>query len=192
MRIGPVGIERTARLGAGILCLLIGVAACDSASDVPADTQTQAVSKRPKNDKVASLAKHMVSAVSANGEKAEVDVKFELTQRPEVGKPLDISLVFIPGSALDRVYAKFAGADGLEVVKGEETEQFARPAVGAALTHTLTVVPKRNGIFSVQAVVLMDSDSESVSRSFSIPFIAGSGIAEWSPKKAGSGRDDAG
>jgi hypothetical protein len=54
------------------------------------------------------------------------------------------------------------------------------------------VVPKRNGIFSVQATVLMDSQSESVSHTYAIPLIAGSGIEEWSPKKAGSGGDDAG
>lgn len=192
MWIGPIGIRKTAWLGAVTLCLLVGIAACDSAADDSTSSASSGGPKVPKSDKTAKLAAHMVSAVSATTGSSAVDVKFELTQRPEVGKPVDISLVFIPGTTLDRLYARFTGMDGLEVIKGEETEQFARPAVGAALTHTLTVVPKRNGIFSVQAIVLMDSERESVSRSFAIPFIAGSGIAEWSPKKAGSGGDDAG
>ncbi len=191
MWIGPVCTGKTAWLGAVTLCLFV-VAGCDSAADESAGSAASTAARATKGDKAAKLAANMVSAVSSQEDKSAVDVKFELTQRPEVGKPLDISLVFIPGSPLDRLYAKFTGVDGLEVVKGEETEQFARPVVGAALTHTLTVVPKRNGIFSVQAVVLMDSQSESISRSFAIPFIAGSGIAEWSPKKAGSGGDDAG
>jgi hypothetical protein len=191
MWIGPVRIGKAVRLGAVALCLL-GVVACDSAPEDSASAQTQGAAKRLKDDKASSLAARMVSAVGANGDKSMVDVRFELTQRPEVGKPVDISLVFIPGSALERLYAKFTSADGVEVVKGEETEQFARPVVGAALTHTVTVVPKRNGIFSVQALVLMDSETESISRSFAIPFIAGSGIAEWSPKKAGAGGDDTG
>ena len=190
MWIGPDSIGKAARLGAVTLCLASGIAGCDSASNDPAASATAGATK--SSNQAAKLATHMVSAVSAAEDKSQVDVKFELTQRPEVGKPVDIALVFIPGNPLDRLYAKFTGADGLEVVKGEETEQFARPVVGAALTHTLTVVPKRNGIFSIQAIVLTDSDRESVSRNFAIPLIAGSGIAEWSPKKAGSDSNDPG
>ena len=191
MWIGPVSIGKAARLGVMALGLLAGIAGCDSASNDSAAPATAGATRSGSNQ-AAKLAAHMVSAVSAPTDKSQVDVKFELAQRPEVGKPVDIALVFIPANPLDRLYAKFTGVDGLEVVKGEETEQFARPVVGAALTHTLTVVPKRNGIFSIQAIVLTDSDRESVSRNFAIPLIAGSGIAEWSPKKAGSGSNDPG
>jgi hypothetical protein len=173
------------------LSLVTMLAACDTQSE-DAATSNPGASRRVGGSEAAKLAAHMVSAVNTGTEKSTVELKFELTQRPEVDKPLDIALAFIPTSRLDRLSARFTAAEGLEVVKGAETEQFARPVVGSAITHTLTVIPKRDGIFSIQAVVLMDSESESVSRQYLIPLIAGSGIAEWSPKKVASRGDDTG
>ena len=174
------------------LALAASLVACDSPTDETGTGASGAAAKRAMTPQAAQLAANMVTAVSAGDDKSAVDLKFEVTHRPEVGKPTDISIVFIPVSPLDRVYARFTAVDGLEMVKGEQTEQFARPVVGAAITHTLTVLAKRDGIFSIQATVLMDSERDSVSRSFSIPLIAGSGIAEWSPKKAAARDDDAG
>ena len=182
-------IPHSARIAIAAFGMAAGMAACDSASE---EAATGTAGKRVISPQASKLAANMVAAVSADSQKSAVDVKFELVQRPEVGKPTDISLVLIPVSRLERLHARFAAADGVDVVKGEQTEQFARPVVGAAITHTLTILPKRDGIFAVQAVVLMDSDSESVSRTFCIPLIAGSGIAEWSPKKGAAKGDDAG
>lgn len=180
------------RHSAGLALAALGLAAVLAGCEPQAEEAGSPVTKAHKalSPDAAKLAANMVAAVSA-GEKAPVEVKFELAQRPEVGKPTDISLVFIPVGPLDRLSARFAGVEGIEVVKGGETEQFARPVVGAPITHVITVVARRDGIFSVQAVVLMDSETESLSRSYSIPLIAGSGIAEWSPKVAARG-DDAG
>jgi hypothetical protein len=46
------------------------------------------------------------------------------------------------------------------------------------LNHTLSVTAKTDGILYVSAVVLADSDSASVSRTFFIPLIAGRGLTE--------------
>lgn len=170
------------------LCAGASLVACDSGSEEPT---ASGVSRKVMTPEAAKIAANMVTAVSAGETKGLVDVKFELTQRPEVGKPTDISLVFIPAGPLDRLSARFSVPEGLELLKGEQTEQFARPVMGAAITHTVTILPKRDGIFYVQAIVLTDSETESVSRSFAIPLIAGSGIAEWSPKKVAARGNDA-
>jgi hypothetical protein len=139
---------------------------------------------KPLSPEAARLAREMVKAVSAGGSEIPVDVKFKLTQRPEVGKPVDIELALIPTARLERLYARFQPSDGLELVKGDHTEQIARPVAGNPISHTLTVIPRHDGIFSVLAIVLTDSPSESVSRNYTIPLIAGTGLPESAPQGA--------
>jgi len=156
---------------------------CSSAED-EGNSDAGKTFHKAAGPQAARLAENMVKAVSAGDGVASVDVKFEVTQHPEVGKPVDISFAFIPTARLERLYARFQTGDELELVKGSETEQIARPVIGSPIMHTLTVTPKRDGIFTVTAVVLMDSESDSVSRNFSIPLIAGTGLPEWAPKQA--------
>jgi hypothetical protein len=120
----------------------------------------------------------MVAAVSSTRNIGAVDVRFALSGRPVVGQPVDIRLSFRPGIELDRLFARFQASDGLDLVKGAETGQLDRPAIGADIQHIVTVVPKSDGIFYVTAVVLTDSPTESVTRNYSIPIIAGAGLAE--------------
>jgi len=120
----------------------------------------------------------MVAAVSSTRNVGAVDVRFALSGRPVVGQPVDIRLSFRPGIELDRLFARFQASEGLDLVKGAETGQLDRPAIGADIEHVVTVVPTSDGIFYVTAVVLTDSPTESVSRNYSIPIIAGAGLAE--------------
>lgn len=47
---------------------------------------------------------------------------------------------------------------------------------GVPLTHRLTLVPARDGVFSISAVALIDTDRSSVTRTFAIPVIVGEGV----------------
>ena len=173
-------MQRALGLCAPVVALVAFALGCDSAGDASPDA-TAASAQSVKNG-TARAGQAMVAAVSAGEGPSSVDVKFELTRRPEVGKPVDIALALIPTGRLELLYARFQADEGLELVKGGQTEQIARPAAGSPVSHTVTVIPKRDGIFTVTAVVLTDSDSDSVSRNFSIPLIAGSGLPEWSAK----------
>jgi hypothetical protein len=164
--------------------LLAGLAAgCDSTGDAP-QGEASAASPKPVVSETARLSKTMVRAVHSGPGEPPIDLRFELMQRPEVGKPVDISLALIPTVALERVYARFQVSDGLELVKGSHTEQIGRPVADQPIAHTVTVVPRRDGIFTVMAVVLTDSTTESVSRNFTIPLIAGTGLPESAPQSA--------
>jgi hypothetical protein len=163
--------------------LLALCAGCGSSADTDTAAATSG-SRKTVSPEAVRLAATMVKAVSPGGGDSAVDVKFEVTQRPEVGKPVDISIAMIPTSRLERLYARFQTGDDLELVKGEATEQISRPVIGAPIMHTVTITPRRDGIFTVTAIVLMDSESDSVSRNFSIPLIAGSGLPAWTPKQA--------
>jgi hypothetical protein len=119
----------------------------------------------------------MVSAVSSSKPTNDLQLKFELRNRPVVGQPVDIDLALIPGQDLERIYATFQGSDGLEVTAGAKTDEIKRPPVGVPITYTVTIVPQREGVFSVSAAILADSSGSSVTRTFSVPVIAVSGMS---------------
>lgn len=132
------------------------------------------VNKKPQDAAALALA-NMVSAVGTGKPYGDIELKFDLRARPVVGEPVDIDLALIPTQDLDRVSAEFQAVDGLEVSKGAKLPEVLRPPAGLAISHTLTVVPQRDGVFYVSAVVLADVASETVTRNFSIPLIAGAG-----------------
>ena len=164
------GAARIAAIGLSASLLLGG---CGASEPTPAERA--AATKASKA--AASAAVDLVSAVSATKGSGPVDVKFVLSQRPAVGQPIDIELVFTPSLDLDRLFARLQPAEGLELVKGAEMDHIEAPRKDVPVKHTVTVIPKADGIFYLTAVVLADSPTESISRNFSIPIIAGSGLA---------------
>jgi hypothetical protein len=122
---------------------------------------------------------NMVSAVSsARTGPASVQVKFELRERPDVAQPLDIDLVILPGPAtVDRLYGRVEVADGLQLTEGAQIAPSDRPGDGIPIRHSIKVLPTRDGIFTVNAVVSVDSAGQSWSQTFSIPVIVGAGSA---------------
>jgi hypothetical protein len=125
----------------------------------------------------------MVAAVSLGKAGPPVELKFELREAPEVGHPLDVDLALLPDSpGLEHVYAKFQAGEGLELVDGGELATADKPPQGVPIRHTVRVLPKRDGIFTLNATVGVDSETESLTRTFSIPVIAGSGLPELAAK----------
>jgi hypothetical protein len=173
---GPVTVSGTARGAALGLALILALAGCDSAPDPSAATPASGAARKaapPKSDDV-----DMVTAFSvhAAGQPGLVDLKFKLSKHPVVGEPVDIDLQLIPTVELERLFAHFQVGDGLQIVSGAESQHFEHPARGTPVGHKMTVTAKADGIFYVTAVVLADSDKESVARTFSFPVIAGEGL----------------
>lgn len=130
----------------------------------------------------------MVRAVSAGGTAGgPVDLLFELKARPEVGEPVDIELALTPTIDLQRVIASFRAGEGLELRAGAEMPVLEKPETGVPVSHVLTIVPRRDGIFSVTAVVQADSSESSRTLTYTIPIIAGAGIAEPVAQNGGPG-----
>jgi hypothetical protein len=163
------------RVATGLVVLLVALNGCGKAEHAASVTHPAppAVKKAPDATQLALA--NMVSAVRSGKTFGDIELKFDLRDRPVVGESVDIDLALIPGTELDRVYAVFQAGDGLELTKGGKTPEIAHPAVGVPISHSLTVVPQRDGVFYVSAVVLADSPTDSVTRSFSIPVIAGAG-----------------
>jgi hypothetical protein len=141
----------------------------------------------PRRTQPASLVPpNMVSAVSAGGTgPPAVQVKFELREHPDVAQPLDIDLAIVPASSLlDRVSGKIEVGDGLELAAGGQIPPTERPVEGVPILHSIKVLPKKDGIFTVSTILSVDSAGQSSSQTFSIPVIVGAGFPEPPAKPA--------
>ena len=165
-------------LAAGILC------GCGSGKPAAGAGGNGALKTHPAKPADA-LASRMVSAVAAGKASAvPVQVKFDLRERPSVAQPLDIDLVIVPTSAsVDRLSGKVVADDGLELVDGADIPPTDRPAQGVPISHTIRVLPKRDGIFTFSAVVTVDSGGHSTTETYSMPLIAGAALSGGAPAK---------
>ncbi len=165
------------------LALSLAVAAvfagCGSRSPAGSSAgQAPTVAKKAVNP-VDELSRTMVSAVAANKPSTlPVQVKFELRDRPDIGQPLEVDLAIVPMSAsVERVSGKVEGEDGLELLEGGQIAATDRPAEGVPIRHLVKVLPKREGIFTVRAVVSVDAAGQSSTESYSMPVIAEAGAS---------------
>ncbi len=184
----PFARSRRLRCSAAALGAVAILGACSSGETPGAAASAARPSQAAQRKSLPSnvLSPDMVSAVSAGGTGAPaVQVKFELRQRPAVAQPVDIDLAIVPASgALDRVSGKVEVGDGLELVAGGEIPPTERPVEGVPILHSIKVLPKKDGIFTVSAVLGVDAAGDSSSQTFSIPVIVGAGLPEQPAKPA--------
>jgi hypothetical protein len=122
--------------------------------------------------------RNMVGAVATNkGSDIPLTVRFQVQQRPDVGQPVDVDLLIIPASdTLDQVRGHVQVDDGLELVSGADIPATQHPQPGVPITHSIKVLPQRDGIFTFSAVLSVDASGQSQTQTYSMPIIAGSGI----------------
>jgi hypothetical protein len=159
------------------------VAGCSkSGEEIPAAGPSTKVSTGTKAVDTAKVRADMVAAVSASKGGPPVALKFALHERPMVGEPIDVEVALIPTSPLVRLFGRFHASTGLTLVKGGETPQYENPVAGEPLQHVVTVMANNDGIFYITAAVVADAENSSLTRTFSIPVIAGEGVTETAPK----------
>jgi hypothetical protein len=157
-----------------------------NASSTPStSSELKSGSRAPKSAKG-----DLVAAVSAKPGGGMVELGFAIQKRPKVGEPVEIEFAITPSIDLEHVFARFQVGEGLQIVAGGETEHLEHPAKGVPLSHIVTILPKADGIFYVTAVVLADSDKESVARTFTVPVISGQGLTELPPAPAAASTAD--
>lgn len=163
----------------GLLLATVGLlAACGSGS-----TESAVAARRSAAHKAVSpadaQARNMVNAVAdaKGGDPVPVQVKFQLKSRPDVAQPLDVDIVIVPVSgSVDRIVGTVEGEEGLDIVDGGQIPAADRPPEGVSIAHTIRVLPKRDGIFTLSAVLTVDSAGQSSRETYSIPIIAGAGM----------------
>lgn len=158
----------------GVATLALALGACSRDGGKEAREAAAAARAREAAARVEDPTRDWVSAVSP-GKGAPVELKFALKQRPEVGKPVDLNIAVLPVTEIERLSATFQAGPGLQLQRGQQMAASQRPPIGEVLPHLITLVPERDGIFFVSAVVLADTAGVSLARTFSIPVIAGEG-----------------
>ena len=159
------------------LSFAAGATGCGSAEEGGATANGNAAKTQAANKPAADVRSDMVSAVSASKPGPPVTLKFALNERPMVGEPIDVEVALIPTSDLTRLFAKFQPSTGLTLLKGAESPQFEHPKTGKPIHHTVTVMTNADGIYYITAAVVADAEDTSLTRTFSIPVIAGNGVS---------------
>jgi hypothetical protein len=174
------GMSVTLRAALVALSFVVGAVGCGSADEGGATAEGKAGKSQSRKGQAVDASKvrpDMVAAVSASTAGPPVALKFALNQRPMVGEPIDIDVALIPISDLTRLFVKFQPSTGLTLVKGAESPQFDSPRTGEPIHHTVTVMASVDGIYYITAAVVADAAESSLTRTFSIPVIAGNGVA---------------
>ena len=181
-----------------IFCVagLLGLSACGGSANQSADASHSAAKKTAAHHGPADPSERspqdMVSAVSAGKGGPPVELKFELRDAPKAGEALEVDIAVLPDSpAINRLYGKFIGGEGIDLVEGGDLAAVDKPAQGTVIRHVVRVLPKKDGIFTLNAAVTVDLADDSVTRTFTIPLIVGEGLADVSSKPDNDDKDAA-
>jgi hypothetical protein len=172
---------RLAGLAAG---LALGLCGCSSGDKPAASTAAHPQSHKPSRSGVSTKPGEedlgeMVAAVSASKSGPPVEVRFFLPSRPEVGQAMDLDVAVVPRAPVpDNLSVSFQVVDGLDIVAGSQLERVDKLVDGTPIRHVVKILPKRDGIFALTAVVSFAAANQDLSRTFSIPVIAGEGLPE--------------
>jgi hypothetical protein len=170
------GMSVSLRAALVAISLAAGVVGCGSADEGADAKGAKSQAAKKAGVDATKVRADMVSAVSASKAGPPVTLKFALNERPGVGEPIDVEVALIPISDLTRLFVKFQPSTGLTLVKGAESPQFERPKTGEPIHHTVTVQASVDGIYYITAAVVADAEDSSLTRTFSIPVIAGNGV----------------
>jgi len=165
---------------------LLGASGCGSGDHTGQSTASTASGKSHKPHKSSAPSKpgeeplsDMVAAVSGSKAGPPVDLKFSLPVRPEVGQVTDIDVAVVPLDPVpDNVSVSFQVIDGLEIVDGSQLDRVEKLTGGTPIRHVVKILPKRDGIFALTAVVSFTASNQELNRTFTIPVIAGEGMPD--------------
>lgn len=174
--------------------LAAAVCGCGSGQDPGAQAAAANQAHKKATQAANGLSPGMVAAVTPPGAgPGAVQVKFELQGRPDVAQPVDVDVVILPVLGnVDRISGKFNADDGLDLVNGQDLPVADRPVEGTPIHHSVTVLPKREGIFTLTAVLTVEVAGRSTSETYSIPVIADAGLPGPPAKAAGAAADAGG
>jgi len=169
--------------------LALGLCGCSSGDKAAAPTTAQSPSHKPSKKVFTKPGEEdlgeMVAAVSASKSGPPVEMRFFLPSRPEVGQAMDLDVAVVPRAPVpDNLSVSFQVADGLDIVEGSQVERVDKLVDGTPIRHVVKILPKRDGIFVLTAVVSFAVANQDLSRTFSIPVIAGEGLPEQVAKGA--------
>jgi hypothetical protein len=113
----------------------------------------------------------MVEAASQGKSQLAVQLKFDLAQRPTLGRSLDVNLAVMPQIDASPADIKVTGGDGLTVTSGAEAIDLPAVEAGQVYRQSVKVTPSSDGVLLLSVSVSLKHDEMTESRAFSIPLI---------------------
>jgi len=165
--------------------LCLSACGSDDASSQVAQQPAKAAATVPKPAAAkpagADPTEKMAHAVGNGKPGAAVEIRYEFQSKPEVGKPTQIDVNFVPNAGADALTATFTGMDGITVA-GQLAAHFDKLEQGRPYKHTISLLPEAAGVYYVTVSVETELNGTSLSRTFSIPFVVGDVQAQQKPK----------
>jgi hypothetical protein len=113
----------------------------------------------------------MAHAVVVGKSGAAVDLKYDVLNKPEIGKPVEIELALIPGAVLDSMTVSLAATTpGLTVISGGEGS-FGKLAIGEVARQKFLVTADKEDVLYLTVTATAYAVGLSSTRSFAIPLI---------------------
>jgi len=164
---------RTLALAAAVL-----LAAChgepkQAPAAAPAPAAVAPVVKRGPTPE--ELTAGMVEAVTIGKSTAPVAVKFDLPQRPAVGKRFEIVIAVLPQIAASSAMVQVSGSEGLQIAPNLAPIEIPSLDPGQVYRLSIPVTPTADGVHLLGLSVSLKQDDSAESRSFSVPIIVASG-----------------
>jgi hypothetical protein len=174
-----------------IASIAVATAACDSEPEAGAETQAAAVTAQPMPaaDAPPDPTSKMARAVGDGKPGAAVDIRYDIAAKPEVGKPMEVQIAFVPRSGVEALDATISGMDGITIA-GNLKPHFENVQAGNSYQHSFTLLPDRTGVYYLTVAVTTTLSGASIGRTFSIPFVVGTVPAQEkaAPPKDASGQ----
>jgi hypothetical protein len=133
---------------------------------------------KPKGE---ALPSEMVAAVAAGKSSTAISVHFALASPPTVATPLPVRIAIVPHEPFATVSVHFESHDGLTMPEGEHFGPVNDVSPEKPLSHQLMLLPAREGMFMVTAMVETVGEEGNVIRIFSIPVVVGPAQAAETP-----------
>ncbi len=164
------------------LAIALAVAACGSSSKGAATNSAQSAARARKLSPEEQLKRSLVAGVTQTkaGTAAQpIQVQFSVQGKPDVAQPVEVVLAIIPTTGnLDRIFGRVEGDEGLEMVGSGDIEEVLKPVENTPIHHTVKVLPKKDGIYTLTATVSVDAAGQISTQSYMFPLIAGKGMPD--------------
>jgi hypothetical protein len=160
-----------------LLCAIAALTACHGDSGQSAAGKRAARAHAPvlakKGPTPQELTVGMVEAVTQGKSQVPVELKFDVLQRPAMGKALEIAIALMPQISAEQATIRVMGSDGLEVPPDQRQIDIASVEAAEVYRSTVSVTPTADGVLFLGFTVTLNHDEITESRTFAIPIIVG-------------------
>ena len=158
-------------LALSVSALFAALAGCGDPT--PEQSNTATTPPPAAKPKAEALPSEMVAAVAAGKSSTAISVHFALASPPKVATALPVQIAIVPHEPFSTVSVHFESHEGLAMPEGEDFGPVNDVPPEKPLSHQIMLLPAREGMFMVTAIVDTVSEEGNVIRIFSIPVVVG-------------------